>query len=77
VAQATGGGFFRALDRKQLDQIYTRLDQIETHEVQTVSARPRIDLYWWPLAALLIVTLVGQGARLIPWRTLRTGRAAA
>jgi Ca-activated chloride channel family protein len=77
MAQATGGGFFRALDREQLDQIYTRLDQIETHEVQTVSARPRIDLYWWPLAALLIVTLVGQGARLVPWRRLRAVRVAA
>jgi Ca-activated chloride channel homolog len=76
VARATGGGFFRALDRKQLDQIYARLDQIETHEVQTVSARPRIDLYWWPLAALLIVSLVGQGARLIRWRFSRVAQAA-
>jgi Ca-activated chloride channel family protein len=77
VAQATGGGFYRALDRKQLDQIYTRLDQVETHEVETVLARPRVDLYWWPLAALLIVTLVGQGARIIPWSNLRMARAAA
>jgi Ca-activated chloride channel family protein len=65
VAQATGGGFFRAMDRQQLAQIYTRLDRIETHEVQTVSARPRVDLYWWPLVGLLLVSMLIPAARLL------------
>jgi Ca-activated chloride channel homolog len=60
VAQATGGGFYRAMDFGQLNQIYKRLDEIETHQVQTLSARPRLELYWWPLGGLLAVSLATQ-----------------
>ena len=44
VASATGGGFYRALDRTQLADIYPRLDQIETRKVDTVSFRPKTRL---------------------------------
>jgi Ca-activated chloride channel family protein len=70
VAQVTGGGFYRAMDRAGLADIYRRLDAIETREVDTVSARPRTDLFWWPLAAMLTLTLGIQAARLLP-RLLR------
>jgi Ca-activated chloride channel family protein len=66
VAQATGGGFFRAMDRAGLADIYRRLDAIEAREVDTVTARPRSDLFWWPLAAGLLLTLGAQAARLSP-----------
>lgn len=64
VAGATGGGFFRALDRDQLAEIYNRLDQIETRRIDTVSFRPRRDIYWMPLAAGLALTLLAQAVRL-------------
>jgi len=70
VAQATGGDFFLAMNRGELTGIYDRLDQIETREVKTVSHRPRRDLYFWPLAAALLVWLASHG-----WK-LRAGRAA-
>ena len=38
VAATTGGGFFRALDRNQLDEIYVWLDEIETRKVDSVSS---------------------------------------
>ena len=44
VAVTTGGGFYRAMDRAQLAEIYTRLDQIETRKVDTVSFRPKTRL---------------------------------
>jgi Ca-activated chloride channel family protein len=65
VASATGGGFFRAMDRTGLADIYRRLDAIETREVDTVSARPRVDLFWWPLAAMLVLSLGAQALRCV------------
>ena len=53
VASTTGGRYFHAADRDQLQEIYTELDRIDTREVETASYRPRIDLFHWPLAAFL------------------------
>jgi Ca-activated chloride channel family protein len=58
VASETEGSFFLAMDRSELAGIYTQLDKIETREVKTVSHRPRNDLYFWPLAAALVISLV-------------------
>jgi Ca-activated chloride channel family protein len=72
VAEKTGGGFFRALDRIQLADIYRRLDAIETRRIDTVSFRPRRDVYWVPLAAMLSLTLIVQAFALAR-RRLRSG----
>jgi Ca-activated chloride channel family protein len=77
VASATGGGFFRALDRDQLAGIYQRLDQIETRRIDTVSFRPKRDIYWVPLAAGLVLSLLAQALRLLVRRTPRRARVAA
>jgi Ca-activated chloride channel family protein len=53
VASTTGGRYFHAADRDQLQEIYTELDRIDTREVETATYRPRIDLFHWPLAAFL------------------------
>ena len=55
VAEVTGGQSFLALDRKQLEGVYDRLDQIETRETKTISHRPRRDLYYWPLAIAVLI----------------------
>jgi Ca-activated chloride channel family protein len=57
VAQATGGGFYRALDRAQLADIYTRLDRIETRKVDTVSFRPKTDFFWLPLLVAMLLAM--------------------
>lgn len=71
VASVTGGGFYRALDRDQLAGIYARLDQMEARKVETVSFQPRLELYWLPLAALLLLSMLTQALRLVrlPRRT--------
>ena len=68
VAKATGGDYFLALDRAELAGIYQRLDEIETRETKTVSHRPRRDLYFWPLAAALLLSLATHLIRLIAQR---------
>ncbi|MGX5777598.1 VWA domain-containing protein [Methylorubrum zatmanii] len=65
VATATGGFFFRALDRDELARIYGRLDGIETRRIDTVTFRPRKDVYWIPLAAALLVSLLAQAVHLL------------
>ena len=61
VAQTTkSGDFFRAMNRDELAGIYQRLDEIETREVNTVSHRPRRDLYYWPLAVSLLLSLAAH-----------------
>jgi Ca-activated chloride channel family protein len=64
VADTTGGGFYRALDRSQLADIYRRLDAVETRRIDTVSFRPRRDVYWLPLAAALALVMLAQSVDL-------------
>lgn len=61
VSKITGGRFFRANDRDELAKIYDELDALETREVETVTHRPRFDLYFWPLAAAFILNLFFHG----------------
>jgi Ca-activated chloride channel family protein len=58
VAHTTGGSYFHAADRDELERIYAELDRLTPREVETLSYRPRRDLYYWPLAAALSLTLV-------------------
>ncbi len=60
VASTSGGRYFHANDRDELENIYTEIDQLDTREVESVSYRPRTDLYHWPLAAMLLVGITGQ-----------------
>ena len=78
VAQATGGGFYRALDREQLEGIYRRLDEIETRKIDTVTFRPKRDVYWVPLAAVLTLSLLMRAFLLLRRRIrMPSGLAAA
>ena len=58
VARTTGGRYFFAADREQLAGIYDELDQIETRQVDSISYRPRRDLFQWPLLAALLLFFV-------------------
>ncbi len=69
IAATTGGLYSHATDRKQLDEIYARLDQVETHDAQTVSHRPQRDIFWWPLAAGLGVSLIQNLLQLLVRRS--------
>jgi Ca-activated chloride channel family protein len=60
VAKITGGRYFHADDRLELEQIYAELDRLDTREIQTISHQPRRDLYYWPLGAFLLLGLMYQ-----------------
>ncbi|MCF6225614.1 MAG: VWA domain-containing protein [Xanthomonadales bacterium] len=58
IATTTGGGYFHASDTAELESIYSHLDAINPKQVETQSYRPLTDLYHWPLAALILLTLL-------------------
>ncbi len=62
IANTTGGGYFHANDREELEAIYDHLDEINPRQVETLSFRPLTDLYHWPLAILMLVTLLYMAA---------------
>jgi Ca-activated chloride channel family protein len=57
IARTTGGRYFFAADRQELEQIYTQLDQLNPRKVETLSYRPQRDLFHWPLGAGLGLSL--------------------
>jgi Ca-activated chloride channel family protein len=73
VADATGGRYFFAQDRDQLEEIYAELDRLGTRDVEAETYRPRLDLFHFPLAAFFALLLVMHLALLIraAWRTRR------
>lgn len=75
VASLSGGKYFYAADRDQLQGIYTELDKINTREVETESYRPRIDLFYWPLGAFMILSLTFYSLRLV-WTGFSKARRA-
>ena len=58
IATTTGGGYFHANDRQELEAIYDHLDEINPRQVETQSYRPLTDLYFWPLAAGMLLSLL-------------------
>lgn len=54
VSSITGGTYSHAGNRTELEAIYKRLDELPTREAQTITHRPRRDLFQWPLAAGLV-----------------------
>jgi len=57
VADTTGGKYFRATDREELEGVYAELDRITPRHVESISHRPVTDLFHWPLAAGLMLSL--------------------
>jgi Ca-activated chloride channel homolog len=58
VADTTGGQFFRAEDGAQLQSIYADIDRLAPAKLQTLSWRPKLPLFQWPLGAAAILTLM-------------------
>ena len=75
VAETTGGRYFFAQDRDQLAEIYDELDRIGTRDVEAETYRPRLDLFHWPLAVLLVLSLVFHTGLLLRHAVRRRGHA--
>ncbi|SMP42566.1 Ca-activated chloride channel family protein [Neorhodopirellula lusitana] len=61
VAKETGGEYFFAADRNQLDSIYKRLDEMSQRKVDNLSYRPKRDLFQW-FVAIAMLTAMGYFA---------------
>jgi Ca-activated chloride channel family protein len=62
IADTTGGRYFRARDPKELAEIYRLLDQLEPIADKQQTYRPERSLFFWPLGAALIGSLLWGGA---------------
>jgi len=60
IAATTGGQYYWAGDRRELEEIYQRIDEMSTHEIETISYRPKRDLYFWPLGVVVVMSLLYQ-----------------
>ena len=83
VAKATGGGYYHAEDRDELERVYRELDALNPRQVESSSYRPQRELYHWPLGLAIVVSLLYFAAVELRfrWRERRTrpaeGEAAA
>jgi Ca-activated chloride channel family protein len=55
VASTTGGRFFRAEDGAQLQAIYADIDRLAPAKLDTLSWRPKLPLFQWPLGAAVVL----------------------
>ncbi|TLX57148.1 BatB protein [Stutzerimonas nosocomialis] len=64
IAERTGGEYFRARSSEELRDIGRTLDRIDPAAQQPTQARLTDELYYWPLAAALLISLLLVIARL-------------
>ena len=63
VASTTSGTYYFAGDSERLQEIYAELDKMSSREIETESYRPRIDLYYLPLAFFVVLSMLFYGIR--------------
>lgn len=78
VASTTDGQFFRAEDGAQLQAIYADIDRLAPAKLQTLSWRPKLPLFQWPLGAAALLSIFLWLALLTSsaWRHRRVVRHA-
>lgn len=67
IARQTGGRYFRARDSSGLRDIYREIDRIEPAQKDMETFRPVRELFFWPLAFVLLVSLL-----LTAWRIFQS-----
>ncbi len=68
IASKTHGRYFRARDTAQLTKIYALLDRIEPVSKDEQTWRPVDELYFWPLGAALLLTMLIALSAAYGWR---------
>ena len=66
MADITGGRYFRAKNTKELEQVYTLLDELEPVLQDEETFRPSIALYYWPLLFALLLSFMTVLLRIKP-----------
>lgn len=70
ISEKTGGQYFRARDIESLMQIYSLLDEVEPIVEDSEVYRPVNELYYWPLAVALLLSLLVAVVSAMPFRSL-------
>ena len=68
IAKKTNGKYFRARNPNELVNIYRLLDELEPVEDNEQTFRPTQSLFYWPLAAAFILSLL-TAFMMMPWKT--------
>lgn len=58
ISKITDGKYFWAGDRDELKDVYETLDKLDTREIESISYRPKRDLFYWPLAVILLISFM-------------------
>ena len=58
IASETGGQYFRATDTQGLASIYKQLDKLEPVSADPIFVRPSVSLFFWPLSAAALLTVL-------------------
>jgi Ca-activated chloride channel family protein len=58
ISEITGGAYYQALDREQLQEIYQRITELEPELFESLSYRPRQSLHHYPIAIVASVYMV-------------------
>ena len=61
VAETTGGGYFHADDRTELEAVYAELDRLTPRQVEVQTYRPEHDLFHWPLGFAIVLSMLYFG----------------
>jgi Ca-activated chloride channel family protein len=70
IAELTGGRFYRATDRAELESIYAEIERLERTPRSERRFEETFDLYPWFLAPALCLACLAQLARASLWRRL-------
>lgn len=72
IADVSGGRYFRARNTEGLREIYQEINRIEPMQKDVEYFRPRRELFFWPLGAALVLTvLMALGRELADLRARR------
>lgn len=58
ISQITGGRFFAATGREELEAVYQELDRLEPSERDERTYRPRMALFMWPAGLALVLSVL-------------------
>ena len=72
IADTTGGRYFHADDGASLEAIYRSLDELAPSTFETLSYRPKVALFMWPLGLIVLLGLLYHTVlAVLTWRAQR------
>jgi len=64
MASTSNGSYFWAGNRSELEKIYKQIDALSAHDIESMSYRPKLDLFYYPLGLAILLSLLFHLAHL-------------